>query len=194
MERCDSVRTGILFAHDLCGTGREDQRPIVRFCSETDEKGEGAMRKRIKNQGGFTLVELMVVIIIVGILAAIAVPLYTDYVEKARVTEATSIMGAIITSQKIEMQRTVDYYTAGTPAEFRSKGIDISDVRYFTYSTAANAATGGFTVTGDATAQFSSTPGGQITFSYDPTATPPGSWAADGTVITNDMLPTSPGP
>ena len=152
------------------------------------------MRKRVKNQGGFTLVELMVVIIIVGILAAIAVPLYTDYVEKARVTEATSIMGAIITSQKIEMQRTVDYYTAGTPAEFRTKGIDISDVRYFTYSTAANAATGGFTVTGDATAAFSSTPGGQITYAYDPAAVPPGSWASDGTVITSDMFPTSPGP
>jgi len=147
-----------------------------------------------KSQAGFTLVELMVVIIIVGILAAIAVPLYTDYTEKARVTEATSIMGAIITSQKIEAQRTNTFYTAADIAGFRARGIDISDVRYFGYSTAPDGVSGGFTVTADATADFSATPGGQITFTYDPNATPSGSWDSDGTVITADMLPGAPTP
>jgi Tfp pilus assembly protein PilE len=74
--------------------------------------------------------------IIAGILAAIAVPLYTGHVERARATEATSIMGAIITSQKVAKSRTGKCYKASTVAEFKSRGIDITDTKFFTYKTA----------------------------------------------------------
>lgn len=40
-----------------------------------------------QNQKGFTLIELMIVVAIVGILVAIAVPAYQDYVTRSRVTE-----------------------------------------------------------------------------------------------------------
>ncbi len=157
-------------------------------------RGKRARRK--ENQRGFTLVEMMVVIIIVGILAAVAVPLYTGYVEKSKITEATSIIGAIITSEKLEMQRVPaqGFYSASDRTAFAAKGLDLSDTKYFTYSVTA---TGGppntkFEVTATATTDYRSAPSGcWIKYTYDPTATPVGKWSSDGTCITADMIPAS---
>ncbi|MCP5134240.1 MAG: pilin [Gammaproteobacteria bacterium] len=51
-----------------------------------------------KLQKGFTLIELMIVVAIVGILAAIAIPAYKDYIARSKVSECAATLGACKTS------------------------------------------------------------------------------------------------
>ncbi|MEI7456343.1 MAG: type IV pilin protein [Nitrosomonadales bacterium] len=55
----------------------------------------------MNKQRGFTLVELMVVVVIVGILSSIAIPSYSNYVKRGKIAEAT----ANLASQRVKMEQ-----------------------------------------------------------------------------------------
>lgn len=59
--------------------------------------------KVMKRQSGFTLVELMVVVVIIGVLSAIGIPAFRSYLQRSRTTEAVTFLGEI--KQKQESYR-----------------------------------------------------------------------------------------
>ncbi|HIF9358522.1 TPA: pilin [Photobacterium damselae] len=58
----------------------------------------------MKGQKGFTLIELMIVVAIIGVLSAVAIPAYKNYVTKSEVASAMATMKALITPLEATIQ------------------------------------------------------------------------------------------
>ena len=56
-------------------------------------------------QRGFTLIELMIVLAIVGIIAVVAAPIFTDYTIRARVSEASSVFAPVKTALDLQVSQ-----------------------------------------------------------------------------------------
>ncbi len=73
----------------------------------------------VRAQGGFTLIEVMITVGIVAILASIALPSYTAYVQRGRVPAALDALGSFYTRMEQRYQDTANYGSTGcslTPA------------------------------------------------------------------------------
>ena len=69
-----------------------------------------------KNQSGFTLIELMIVVAIIGILAAIAIPAYQDYITRSRVMDGLHLSGMAKTTVAEYRQMIGSFPTSNTQA------------------------------------------------------------------------------
>ena len=107
------------------------------------------MFKLRKDSKGFTLVELMIVVAIIGILAAIAIPNFRNYQMKSKTAEAKTNIGAIRTSQE-SYQAENDTYLGNTSYPALVMG---------TKTTWAAASAGNFATIGFA-------PSGNVYYSY----------------------------
>ena len=98
-------------------------------------------------QKGFTLIELMIVIAIIGILAAIAIPAYQDYTIRAKVSEGLNLAGAA----KLAVSETFDS-TGAMAANNAAYGLPTAaSITGTNTSSVSVASTGAITITYEAT-------------------------------------------
>ena len=103
----------------------------------------------MKSSKGFTMVELMVVVLIVGILAAVAVPLMSGRIDSSKWSEAKASMGTIASAIRAYAAEKGDFASAPSKADIGISDNEL-DGTYFTH--------GAYTITS------ASASGGQVSF------------------------------
>lgn len=86
----------------------------------------------MKYAKGFTLVELMIVVVVVGILSVVAFPAYTDYSIRGKIPDATSNLASKRVKMEQWFQDNRTYATATAPCDNTVNSVALS--QYFTFS------------------------------------------------------------
>jgi prepilin-type N-terminal cleavage/methylation domain-containing protein len=140
-----------------------------------------AQTRRIGLQRGFTLVEIMIAVTLVAVLLGVATVALSGHSDEARCLEIQPVLSQMIHSQTFHFLRHNEYYSSSDHEELKDRGVDLSDVKYFTYATFPDEE-GTFFVRAEATEW---APGGWVVYKHgheDP-------WDYDGKVIKRNWLP-----
>lgn len=96
-------------------------------------------QNRNHQQQGFTLIELMIVVAIIGVLSAIAVPAYKNYVTKSEVASAVASLKSVITPAELFYQEKGTFPASDT--DLAEVGISSNSIQNGTLSFASQAIT-----------------------------------------------------
>lgn len=132
------------------------------------------LSRRVRPQrAAFTLIELMIVVTITGVLAAIAGPTFTGYIQKSRTSEAVTFLGVIKLRQesfRAEFGRYLGYgEVPGTPGNS-----DVAAITFIPSGTLANAQSVAFPTNNTWFNQLGAQPDGAVRFGYGWAAGLPG--------------------
>ncbi len=101
---------------------------------------------KVRRERGFTLIELIVVMVIIAVLAAVAIPNYTEYVQRGRRQEAKAALLQIAQWQERLRTQTNSYATATTqlPANFQT--VNVNGAAAYNITIAAGATANNYTL------------------------------------------------
>lgn len=90
---------------------------------------------------GFTLIELLITLIIIGVLASIAVPNYTNMVERSKADQAVVYLKVIRTGEKIYYASNTSYTACADAPQIKARlGAEVTE-DYYLFSVTSSAAT-----------------------------------------------------
>lgn len=115
-----------------------------------------------RSQNGFTLIELMVTVVIIGILASIAFPSYQEFVKRGNRTEGQAFLNEVAARQERYYAQNNEYVTSDSDiGKLNLKGGNKSETEKYVLSLGSSASDGGYTLT--ATQQFGDSACGNLT-------------------------------
>jgi type IV pilus assembly protein PilE len=146
---------GLIARYGYLGFPRSSSRSALAPLRSESPHGRQPIRLA-KSQAGFTLVELLIAVVIIGILSAVAIPGYRAYVARAHQQEARRELTAIAQAQEIQRFKFGVYtatlatltglgWTGQTNSQFYGyvlqQGVDASGVPWFTATATGKAGT-----------------------------------------------------